>query len=55
VAAKKRGAWHHHFLINNTSGVVPFREVILARGWGQFSHRTIGQPHGGKDFKMLGV
>lgn len=49
---QKRGAWHHHFLINKYISVVPFREFILARGWGQFVNiEAIGQQHGGKRFQ----
>jgi hypothetical protein len=32
---QKRGAWHHHFLINKYINVVGFREFVVARGWGQ--------------------
>lgn len=49
---QKRGAWHHHFLINKYINVVPFREFIIARGWGQFVNiEAVGQEHGGRKFQ----
>ena len=49
---QKRGAWHHHFLINKYISVVPFREFVIARGWGQFVDiEAVGEKHGGRRFQ----
>ena len=49
---QKRGAWHHHFLIDKYIEVVGFREFIVARGWGQFVNiEAIGGQHGGRRFQ----
>jgi len=49
---QKRGAWHHHFLINKYINVVAFREFVVARGWGQFVNvEAVGQQHGGRKFQ----
>jgi hypothetical protein len=49
---QKRGAWHHHFLVNKYINVVGFREFVVARGWGQFVNiEAVGQQHGGRKFQ----
>jgi hypothetical protein len=46
---QKRGARHHHFLINKYINVVSLREFVVARGWGQFVNvEAVGQQHGGR-------
>ena len=49
---QKRGAWHHHFLINKYINVVGFREFVVARGWGQFVNiEGVGPRHGWRRFQ----
>jgi len=49
---QKRGAWHHHFLVNKYIDVVGFREFVVARGWGQFVNiEAVGAEHGGLRFQ----
>jgi hypothetical protein len=49
---QKRGAWHHHFLVNKYINVVAFREFVVARGWGQFVNiEPVGPQHGGRRFQ----
>src|ERR1017187_10164678 len=49
---QKRGAWHHHFLINQYIEMVGFREFVVARDWGQFVNiEAVGQHHGGGRFQ----
>jgi hypothetical protein len=52
---QKRGAWHHHFLVNKYIDVVGFRDFVVARGWGQFVNiEAVGRDHGGRRFQDAG-
>jgi hypothetical protein len=44
---QKRGAWHHHFVVNKRIEVVGFRAFAVARGWGQFVNMEEVGPHRG--------
>ncbi|NQU12146.1 hypothetical protein HQ590_15235 [bacterium] len=41
---QKRGAWHHHVLVNRYLNVVGLRAFCVARGWGSFLNiERVGQ------------
>jgi len=49
---QKRGAWHHHFLVNKYISVVAFREFVVSRGWGQFVNiEAVAKQHRGRRFQ----
>lgn len=49
---QKRGAWHHHFLINKYLDVISFRAFVVSRGWGQFVNiEAVGRQHSGRRFQ----